>query len=147
MPEQRDGGVVRRGHRRAFAQHEAALLDAGHVVHGEHGVAGKALEQAVFHHAQRAAAAFFGRLEDQVQRAVERTLFGQVARRGQQHGRVAVVAAGVHHAGALALDHSAPLASVIGRASMSARRPRRRVPFRAPAWPTTPVPPMPRSTA
>jgi hypothetical protein len=62
-------------------------------------VAGKALEQAVVHHALRAAPAFLGGLEDQVQRAVEAAVLGQHAGRGQQHGGVAVVAAGVHHAG------------------------------------------------
>ena len=82
---------------------EAARRHARHVVHGEDGVAGEALEQAVFDHAQRAApAAFFGRLEDQVQRAGEVARPGQVARRAQQHGGVAVVAAGVHHAGVAA---------------------------------------------
>jgi len=49
-------------------KHELAWRNAGHVVQGEDRVAGKLLEQAVGHHAQRAAAAFFGRLEDQVQR-------------------------------------------------------------------------------
>jgi hypothetical protein len=74
------------------------LREARHVVHGEDGFAGKTLEQAVCHHLQRAAAAFLRRLEDQVQRAVEAAVLRQVLRGGQQHGGVAVVAAGVHHA-------------------------------------------------
>ena len=60
---------------------------------------GKLLEQAVFDHAARAGAAFFGRLENQVDGAVEIAVRGQVVRRAQQHGGVAVVAAGVHLAG------------------------------------------------
>ncbi|MNT08573.1 hypothetical protein D3C72_1433200 [compost metagenome] len=68
----------------------------------EDGVAGKALEQAFFHHAAPAAQAFLGRLEDQVQRAVEAALLRDDARGGQQDARVAVVAAGVHLAGHLA---------------------------------------------
>ena len=95
---QRDGGVVGRGHGRAAAEDQLPLRDARHVVHGEDRFAGEALKQAVFHHLQRAAAAFFGRLEDQVQRAVEVAVLRQVVRGGQQHGGVAVVAAGVHHA-------------------------------------------------
>ena len=96
-------------HRRALAQHQTPLRDAGHVVHREHRVAGPALEQAVVHHAQRTAAAFLGRLEDQVERAVEAgtgAALGQVLRRGQQDRGVAIVAAGVHHAANQAPDHA-----------------------------------------
>ena len=96
---ERDGGVVRGRHRRTFTQHEPALGNAGHVVHREDRVAGMLVEQAVGHHAQRAAAAFFGRLEDQVQRTVEATLFGQMPRGCQQHRGVAIVTAGMHQAG------------------------------------------------
>ena len=46
-----------------------------------------------------AAAAFLGRLEDEVGGAVEVARLGEVARRAEQHGGVAVVAAGVHAAG------------------------------------------------
>ncbi|KAG1445493.1 hypothetical protein G6F57_017548 [Rhizopus arrhizus] len=75
-----------------------ALRVARHVVHREDGVAGILREQPVFHHALGAAQAFFGGLEDQVERAVEFAVPGQVVRRRQQHGRVAIVAAGMHDA-------------------------------------------------
>ncbi len=60
----------------------------------------KALEQTVGDHGLRAAAAFLGGLEDQVDGAVEAARLRQVARRAQQHGGMAVMTAGVHHAGA-----------------------------------------------
>jgi len=68
------------------------------VVQGEDGVARKALEQAVGDHAlgPAVAASLLGRLEHQVDRAREVARFGQLARRAQQHGGVAVVPAGVH---------------------------------------------------
>ena len=94
---QRDGGVVRRRHGGAAAEHQLTLRHARHVVHGKNGVAREAVKQAVFHHLQRTATAFFGGLKNQVQRAVKRAVLGQVLRGGQQHGGVAVVAAGVHH--------------------------------------------------
>ncbi|MNT17612.1 hypothetical protein D3C72_1527700 [compost metagenome] len=95
---QHDGDVVGRCHRGTVAQQQAALRMAGHVVHGEDGVAGVLREQPVFHHALGAAQPFFGGLEDQVERAVELAMPGQVVRRGQEHRRVAVVAAGMHDA-------------------------------------------------
>ena len=70
----------------------------GMIVHAEHRVAGKALEQLVLEHRQRAAEPFLGRLEDEVHRAVEVARLGEIARRAEQHGGVAVMAAGVHHA-------------------------------------------------
>ncbi|MNI68317.1 hypothetical protein D3C73_1240030 [compost metagenome] len=63
----------------------------------EDGVAGKALEQAVFDHGARARlAAFLGGLEDAVDGAVELGVMRQVPGGGKQDGGVAVVAAGVH---------------------------------------------------
>ena len=41
----------------------------------------------------------FGRLEDEVHAALEIPGPGKVARRSEQHGRVTVVTASVHHAG------------------------------------------------
>ena len=72
------------------------------VVHAVHGVAGKAFEQAVLQHRQRAADAFLGRLEDEVDGAVEVARLREVLRRAQQHRGVAVMTAGVHPAGVLA---------------------------------------------
>ncbi|MNI26820.1 hypothetical protein D3C73_805370 [compost metagenome] len=89
-------------HDGAGGQAELAGLHAGPVVHAEHGFHRKALEQAVVDHALGAAAAFFSRLEDHIYRARVIAMLGQVLRRGQQHGGVAVVAAGVHLAFVLA---------------------------------------------
>jgi hypothetical protein len=78
---------------------QAALRAAGHVVHGVDGIAGVLVEQAVVHHLHGAAHALFGRLEDQVERARELAVPRQVLGRAQQHGRMAVVPAGMHDAG------------------------------------------------
>ena len=74
-------------------------LHARPVVNAEDGLHRELLEQAVLHHLARAAAAFFGRLEHQVDGAVEIAVPEQVARRGQQHCGMPVMAAGVHLAG------------------------------------------------
>ena len=95
---QGDAGVVAGGHGRALAKIKMTSLQARHVVQGKHRIAGKALEQAVGHHAQRAAAAFFGRLKNQVQRAIEMRVFGDQLRGSEQDGGVAVMTAGVHQA-------------------------------------------------
>ena len=71
---------------------------AGPVVHGVDLVGGKTLEQALLHHDLPAAAAFLRGLEDHVGGAVEIARLGEVARRAEQHGGVAVVAAGMHPA-------------------------------------------------
>jgi hypothetical protein len=60
--------------------------------------------------------------KDQVHRAVKVAVLRKVLRRRQQHGGVAVVAAGVHLAGCW-LAWAKVLNSCMGRASMSARRP------------------------
>ncbi|MNT09290.1 hypothetical protein D3C72_1440680 [compost metagenome] len=65
-------------------------------MHAEHGLAGKAGEQAVLDHGAAARAAFLGRLKAQVHRTVEAARGLQVPRRGQQHGGVPVMAAAVH---------------------------------------------------
>ena len=93
---------VAAGHRKARHHQELARRLAGRVVHAEHRLAGEQLEEAVLEHAPRAGLAFFGRLEHQVQVAVEIARRRQVARRRQQHRGVAVVAAGVHRAQHLA---------------------------------------------
>ena len=66
-----DREFVAARHDGAIAQRELPHRHAGPVVHAEHRVAGEALEQAVVDHALRAGPAYFGRLEDQVHRAVE----------------------------------------------------------------------------
>jgi hypothetical protein len=109
---QHDVEAVGRGHDGAGARHRAAQRQVGPVVQRVHGVAGKAVEKTVFHHAAGAGQALFGRLEDEVHAAVESTRARQLARGAQQHGGVAVVAAAVVHAGMAAgvrraaqLDH------------------------------------------
>ena len=59
----------------------------------------KTLEEAVVDHRRRAALALLGRLEQKINGAVELGIAAQVGRRPQQHGRVAVVATGMHPAG------------------------------------------------
>ena len=122
---------------------ELPTWHAGPVVHAEHRVHRELLEQAVLDHLARAAAAFFGRLEDQVHGAVEIAVLRQVLGRAQQHRGMAVVAAGVHLAGVLAA-WAKVLISCIGSASMSARRPMARVAVPFLTMPTTPVLPRPR---
>ena len=71
------------------------------VVDRKHRVAGELLEQAVLDHRLAAAAALLGRLEDEVHRTLEVAALAQHLGGAQQHGRVAVVAAGMHAAGVL----------------------------------------------
>ena len=94
----RDDRLVARRHERPFAKQQHAGFLARMVVHAEHGVARKALEQAVGDHFLRAAvdAAFLGRLEIQMHRAREIARGREMLRGAEQHGRVAVVAARVH---------------------------------------------------
>jgi hypothetical protein len=83
--------------------------------------------------------------KDQVHSAVKVALLSQILRRSQQHGGVAVVAAGVHLAGCW-LAWAKVLNSCMGSASMSARRPMARSEVPALTMPTTPVVPKPRWT-
>ena len=80
-------------------QRELADLHARPVVRAEHRLHRELLEQAVLDHLARAAAAFLGRLEDQVDGAVEVAVLRQMLGGREQHRRVAVVAARVHLAG------------------------------------------------
>ena len=70
------------------------------IMERENRIAGKALEQPLFDHALSPAHIFFGRLKNQVHCSIKIQAFGQVARRPQQHGGVAVMATGMHLAGA-----------------------------------------------
>ena len=90
--------IGRRQHR-ADAACERPDRHARGVVQAVNGVTWEAIEQPIRQHRQCAAAAFFGRLKNQVQRAAEIGMLGQVFRRAQQHGGVPVMAAGVHLAG------------------------------------------------
>ena len=62
-------------------------------------VARETIEQPIRQHGERAASAFLGGLEDQVQGAAEIGVLGEVPSGTEQHCGVAVVAAGMHLAG------------------------------------------------
>ena len=94
-----DGDLGRGRHDGAGPDGEMPDRQARHVVHAEHLVDGEPLHHAVLHHLVAAAAAFFRRLEDHRHGAGEIAGLGKVFRGAEQHGRVAVMAAGVHLAG------------------------------------------------
>ena len=71
----------------------------GIVVHAVDFLDAEALHQAVLHHGAAAGAALLGRLEDHDRGAGEVARLGQVFGGAEQHGGVAVMAAGVHLAG------------------------------------------------
>ena len=75
-----------------------ALRHTGHVVHRKHRITREQLKQALLDHQPGTAGVLLGGLEDQVQRARELAVQGQVPGGGQQHGGVAIVATGMHHA-------------------------------------------------
>ena len=72
---------------------------AGPVVQAVDALDGEAVEQPFFHHDAAAAAILLGGLEDEVDGAAEVARFGQILGGAEQHGGVAVMAAGVHPAG------------------------------------------------
>ena len=84
------------GHDRAFAPQELAGRGAGPVVQAVDALDGEAVEQPFFHHDPAAAAILLGGLEDEVDGAAEVARFGQILGGAEQHGGVAVMAAGVH---------------------------------------------------
>ncbi len=71
---------------------------AGHVVQAVDRIAGEALEQFVGEHGVGAAAAFLGRLEDQVDGAGEVAVLGEIAPGREQHRGMPVMTAGMHPA-------------------------------------------------
>jgi len=97
-PESHGPAVGCRQHR-PVAGSEARGCHARRVVQAVDGIAGEALEQPVLQHRDRTAATFLGRLEDQVQRAAEIGIGGEIAGRAEQHGGVPVMTAGMHPAG------------------------------------------------
>jgi hypothetical protein len=80
----------------ALADRELADGQAGHVVHAVDLFDAEALHHAVLDHQVAAAAAFFGRLEDDRDVAGEIARLGEVFGGTEQHRRVAVMAAGMH---------------------------------------------------
>jgi hypothetical protein len=75
-----------------------ALRQAWHIVQAVDLLNAPARHQAVVDHGLAAGAAFFGRLEDHDGRPVEIAGLGQIFGSAEQHGGMAVMAAGVHHA-------------------------------------------------
>ena len=73
--------------------------EARHVVHAVDGIAVELVEQAFLDHHPRAAQPFLGRLEDEMHGAGEIRRRGEMLGRAQQHGRVTVMAAGMHLVG------------------------------------------------
>ena len=108
----------------------------------------KRVHHPVVDHRLAAGAAFFGRLENHHGGAGEIARLGQITRRAQQHGGVAVMAAGVHLA-----RHG----RLVGQAGGLLDRQRvhvgaqpdglARAPLRPRMTPTTPVRPMPVTTS
>ena len=99
-----EGEAVGGGHDRAGPDREGADRHAGDVVHPVDRLDPEPLHQAVLDHRLAAAAALLGRLEDHHRGAIEVTRLGEVLGRPEQHGRVPVMAAGVHlarHGGAV----------------------------------------------
>ena len=96
-----DGELVGRGEERTRPDGEMAGGDARHVVEAVHLLDGEAVHQAVLEHGLAAAAAFLGGLKDHHSRAGEVARFAEITRGAEQHGGVAVMAAGVHEAGIL----------------------------------------------
>ena len=91
-----DGESIARAHHRAGRDAELSDRHAGPVVHPENGLHGKFSEQTVVDHALGACTAFFGGLENSVNRAVKILVFCQVACRVKQHRGMPVVTATVH---------------------------------------------------
>ena len=86
------------GHRRTRREADAPGCQRRPVVQRENDLGREAFEQPVVDHRLGAGVAFLAGLEDQERRAVEVPRLVQVARGGEQHRRVAVVAAAVHPA-------------------------------------------------
>ena len=91
-----DFKFIARSHDGAGADRKRAHRSAGPVVHAKDGLHGKFFKHAVFDHLAGAAAAFFGGLEDQINRAIKVAVFGEMFGRCQEHGGVTVVSASVH---------------------------------------------------
>jgi hypothetical protein len=70
--------------------------DAGLVVERENGVAQEFIEQPIFDHDPAATATLFGGLEDQMHRALEIPVRGEVFGGAEQHRRVPVMTTSVH---------------------------------------------------
>ncbi len=129
------------GTTRALAQRQLGV-----VVQRIDGIAGEAVEQPFLHHHPAAAAAFLGRLEDEVDGAVEVPRLGKVPRGAEQHRRVPVMPAGMHLSGVggTVRDVARLLHRQAVHVGAEADGPPR---FPLRSTPTRPVPAMPRCTS
>ena len=91
-----DDEAIRSCHDCPGTQRDLAWLHARHVVHAVDFLDGPTGHQAIIHHGLAAGAAFFGRLEDHDNRAVEFAGRGEVLGRAEKHGGMAIMAAGMH---------------------------------------------------
>ena len=94
-----DFELVARRHHRPRAGGKLPHLGPRPVVHAKHRFHRKLLKQPVLDHLAGATATLFRGLKNQVHRAVKVPVFSEMLGCGQQHGGVAVMAAGVHLAG------------------------------------------------
>ena len=88
--------LVARGHDRTGTQRHVPGGYAWPIVHPEHGVNRESIEEAILDHLARTPTALLRRLENADHPAREVTVPAQVVRSRQKHGRMPVVAAGVH---------------------------------------------------
>ncbi len=93
--------VARRGDRTGLDR-ELSGRKTRQIVYAEDRIHGKAIKESFLDHDARAAAAFFSRLEDEVDRTIEVTRLGEVLGRREQHRGMPVVTARMHLAGKLA---------------------------------------------
>jgi hypothetical protein len=95
-PHDRDVEKRPARHHRPGADLESSHCQPRSVVHAEDRIARKLVEEAVLDHRVGAAQPFFRRLEDEMHGAVEIAALRQIARRAEQHRRVAVMTTGMH---------------------------------------------------
>jgi hypothetical protein len=91
--------VVGGGHQRTRPHRELADRQAGKIVHAVNFVDAKTREQPIFDHGERAGTALLRRLENHDRGAGEIARLSEIFGGAEQHGGVAVMAAGVHLAG------------------------------------------------
>ena len=83
-------------HHGAVAKREMAKRKAWHIMHAIDRIAGETFEQPIIQHGLRAAAAFFGGLENEMYGAGKIALLCQQLCRAQKHGGMTIMPAGMH---------------------------------------------------
>ena len=94
-----DAKLVAGRHHGAWAQRKLTDLKTRPIVHAKDRLHGKALKETLLDHFSSSPTTLFGGLEDQINSPVQALILGQVLRRGQEHGGVPIVSAGVHLTG------------------------------------------------